>query len=187
MDLVPRGEVAVLGAMIVCLSLWLWANGSVAQNNAQRAEEENDKNAVLQVSDDQLKDEKKMLGAQVQSVSTFLSNRIIWTEYLTQLSHRVPPGMKFVTILGEYELMTGSERNAQKAKRQLIMDLSAMVPRQLSAPREVDRLLSQIREAPVIQRDFPNLTLSTMRITKNLDRGAALRRRPGKFHDHVPA
>ena len=72
-------------------------------------------------------------------MSTFLSNRIVWTEYLTQLSHRVPPGMKFVTILGEYELMTGSERNAQKAKKDLIMDLSAMVPRQLSAPaRSID-------------------------------------------------
>src|SRR5206468_8724832 len=74
-DLIPRGEVAVLCAIIVCLSLWLWARGTVIQNDAQRVEEENDRNVVLKVSDDLLNNEKKALSAQVQSVTAFLSNR----------------------------------------------------------------------------------------------------------------
>ena len=167
--------------MIVCLSLWLWARGTVIQNNAMRIEEENDRNAVLKVSDDLLNSEKKALAAQVQSVTAFLSNRVVWTEYLTQLSHRIPNGMRFVTILGEFELKTGTERNERKAKKNLIMDLSAMVPRSMSAPREVDKLLEFIRSAPVIQRDFPDLKLSTLRISKNLDRGAAALGDPASF------
>jgi len=173
--------VAVLCAIIVCLSLWLWARGTVIQNNAQRVEEENDRNMVLKVSDDLLNNEKKALSAQVQSVTAFLSNRVIWTEYLTQLSHRVPNGMRFVTILGEYELKTGTERNARKAKRGLTVDLSAMVPRSMSAPREVDKLLESIRSAPVIQRDFPDLKLSTLRVSKNLDHNSSAQGDPASF------
>ena len=83
-----------------------------------------------------------------------MSNRIVWTEYLTQLSHRIPPGMKFVSILGEYELKTGSERT-KEGEEGPDHGLSAMVPRQCRR-REVDKLLNQIREAPAIQRDFPD-------------------------------
>ena len=108
-------------------------------------------------------------------------NRIIWTEYLTQLSHRIPNGMKFVSILGEYELKTGSERNARKAKRSLTMDLSAMVPRSMSTPREVDKLIGQIRAAPAIQRDFPDCKLTQLRVTKNLDHNASLIGDPASF------
>jgi hypothetical protein len=173
--------VAVLCAIIVCLSLWLWARGTVIQNNAQRVEEENARNVVLKVSDDLLNSEKKALSAQVQSVTAFLSNRVIWTEYLTQLSHRVPNGMRFVTILGEYELKTGTEKNARKAKRGLTMDLSAMVPRSMSSPEGVYKLLESIRSAPVIQRDFPDLKLSTLRVSKNLDRNASSLGDPASF------
>jgi hypothetical protein len=180
-DLIPRGEVAVLCAIIVCLSLWLWARGTVIQNDALRLEEDNDRNAILKVNDDLLGNEKKQLSAQVTAVTGFLSNRIVWTEYLTQLSHRIPNGMRFVTILGEFELKTGTERNERKAKKNLIMDLSAMVPRSASAPREVDKLLDLIRSAPVIQRDFPDLKLSTLRVSKNLDRGAAALGDPASF------
>jgi len=180
-DLIPRGEVAVLCAIILCLGLWLWGRGTVIQNDALRVEEENTRNPVLKLTDDALNNEKKQLSAQVTSVTGFLSNRIIWTEYLTQLSHRIPTGMRFVTILGEYELKTGTERNERKAKKNLVMDLSAMVPRSVSAPREVDKLLNLIRSAPVIQRDFPDLKLSTLRVSKNLDRGSAGQGDPASF------
>src|SRR5205823_9175911 len=42
-DLVPRGEVAVLGAVIACMALWLWGSGTVALNNVVRVEEDNAK------------------------------------------------------------------------------------------------------------------------------------------------
>jgi hypothetical protein len=115
-DLVPRGEVALLGAVVVCMGLWLWGSGSVAVNNALRAEEDNAKNPVLKVSDEKLKDEKKVLGAEVQAVSAFLNNRVPWTEYLNQLSDRVPPGIKFVSLQGEYEMTTGAEKAESKPK-----------------------------------------------------------------------
>jgi hypothetical protein len=171
-DLVPRGEVAVLGAVVVCMGLWLWGSGTVALNNALRVEEDNAKNAVLHGDDDtKLKEEKKTLAAEVQAVNAFLSNRVVWTEYLNQLSGRVPPGVQFVTFQGDYELITGSEKNEKKAKKQLLLNFSAMVPRDKPTPREVDELLEKVKTAPAIVRDFPNITLSQLRVTKNLDTG----------------
>ena len=171
-DLVPRGEVAVLGAVIACMGLWLWGSGTVALNNAVRVEEDNSKNVILLKSDDaKLKDEKKTLSAEVQAVNTFLSTRIVWTEYLNQLSGRVPPGVHFVTFQGEFELTTGSEKNEKKAKKQLLLNFSAMVPRDKPTPREVDELLQNVKTAPAIVRDFPNIVMTQLRVTKNLDTG----------------
>jgi hypothetical protein len=119
-DLVPRGEVAVLGAVVMCLGLWLWGSGTVAVNNAIRAEEENASNTLLHSGNDaKLKDEKKVLAAEVGAVTVFLNGRILWTEYLNQLSSRVPPGVQFTSFQGDMELKTGTERTERKARRGL--------------------------------------------------------------------
>jgi hypothetical protein len=169
-DLVPKGEISLLCAVIVCLSLWLYARGTIVQNSAIRAEEENRRNSILKVSDDALKDERKRLGAQCSAVHTFLSNRVVWTEYLNQLSRRVPDGIKFTSLQGDYELVTGQEKGEKKLKKGLILNFLTQVPRELSAPKEVDALLENIRSAPVVMRDFPEVTLSTLRVNKNLQR-----------------
>jgi hypothetical protein len=167
-DLVPRGEVAVLAAVVTCMALWMWGVGTVVQDKARRAEEENDRNSVLHIEDAKLKDEKKNLGAQVQAVNTFLNNRVCWTDYLNELSGRVPKGVTFVKLLGEYELQTNAEKE-KKAKKSLQMSFAAVVPPNLSAPPEVDLLMKNIKEAPPITRDFPVVTLSTLRVNKNND------------------
>jgi hypothetical protein len=167
-DLVPRGEVALLGAVVICMGLWLWSVGTIAQNKAVRAEEENAHNALLQVDDGKLKDEKKVLSAQVAAVTTFLNKRVLWTEYLNQLSNRIPPGVKFVTFQGDDELVIPGKGD-KKAKKGLLLNFSATVPRDLSAPPEVDELLEGIRSAPAVLRDFPDVKLSTLRINKSND------------------
>jgi hypothetical protein len=170
-DLVPRGEVAVLFAVIVCMALWLYSQGSTAVNDAIRAEEINGKNSLLSATgeDTKLKEEKKIAGTQVQAVTTFLNNRILWTEYLNQLSGRIPSGVQFVTFQGEYELTTGAERGERKAKKGLMLNFSAMCPRNKPAPPEVDQLLENVKTAPAIVRDFPNVTLTTLRVNKGND------------------
>ena len=168
-DLVPRGEVAVLGAVVTCMGLWMWGVGTVVQNKARRAEEENARNAILKVEDAKLKDEKKNLGAQVQAVNNFLSNRVCWTEYLNEMSGRVPKGVTFVKLAGEYELQSNSEKNEKKPKKSLQMNFAAVVPPNLSAPPEVDQLMANIKSAPPVLRDFPVVTLSTLRVSKNND------------------
>src|SRR5439155_22717595 len=124
-DLVPRGEVAFLGAVVVCMGLWLYGSGSVALNNAVRVEEDNTRNVLLCTGDDtKLKDEKKVLSAEVQAVGTFLNTRVTWTEYLNQFSGRVPAGVQFVTFQGAFEITTGSERGDKKAKKELTLTFS---------------------------------------------------------------
>jgi hypothetical protein len=127
---------------------------------------------MLHASDDsKLKDEKKVLSAEVGAVSAFLGGRTLWTEYLNQLSSRVPPGVQFVTFQGDQELKTGTERSERKARRGLLLSFSTMLPRDKPAPPEIDALLENVRTAPVIVRDFPEVSLSTLRVTKNLGTG----------------
>jgi hypothetical protein len=182
LDLIPRGEVAVLGAVIMCLGLWLWGSGTVVMNDAIRAEEDNSKNVMLQSGDDgKLKDEKKILSAEVQAVSQFLGGRIMWTEYLNQFSGRIPPGVQFVTFQGDMELKTGTEKNERKAKKGLLLNFETMLPRDRPAPPEVDTLLKNIRNAPVVMRDFPEVSLSALRVTKNMDNRKSLSGDPASF------
>jgi hypothetical protein len=61
------------------------------------------------------------------------------------------------------------------------MNFSAMVPRNLSAPPEVDLLMNGIRTAPAIARDFPDVKLSSLRIAKAMDRNAAVLADPATF------
>lgn len=170
-DLVPRGEVAVLGAVVACMGLWLYGAGTVAQNKAIRAEEDNAKNGMLARNEDaKLKDEKKQLSAEVQAVNSFLSNRVVWTEYLSQLSDKVPTGVKMVSFQGQYE-MSGGEKNMKKPKRELLMSFVGNCPRDLPAPPETDQLLAGIRGTAAIIRDFPDIKLSSLRVNKSPDSG----------------
>jgi hypothetical protein len=151
------------------MGLWMWGMGTVVQNKAKRAEEDNDRNAVLRVEDAKLKDEKKVLGAQVQAVNQFLSNRVCWTEYLNEFSGRVPKGVQIVKLLGEYDLQTSADKDPKKIKKSVQMSFAAIVPPNLSAPPEVDQLMANIKSAPPVLRDFPVVTLSTLRVNKNND------------------
>jgi hypothetical protein len=51
------------------------------------------------------------------------------------------------------------------------LNFSAMVPRDKPTPREVDELLQNVKTAPAIVRDFPNIVMTQIRVTKNLDTG----------------
>ena len=130
-----RGETAMMCSVVVRTGLWLWGSGNVAANNAKRAEEENAKNVVLKKSDDEaLKNEKTALTAEVSAVSKFLVNRVDWTDYLTQLSQRLPDGVKIVSIQGDYEMNTGSEKNDKKTKKGLVVVFSTVLAKGVAAP-----------------------------------------------------
>ena len=169
-DLIPRGEVALLGAAVICLALWMWAVGTIAKNKAERVEEDISRSALLKNADDsKLKDEKKRLASEVQAVNGFLQNRILWTEYLSQLSGRIPKGLQMVDFHGEYELQAGMKKNEKKSEPHLMLGFEGMVPRNLSAPAEVDEVLAKIRAAPAIVRDFPEVELAMLRVNKNTE------------------
>jgi hypothetical protein len=85
------------------------------------------------------------------------------------MSGRVPKGVTFVKLAGEYEMQSNSGKNEKKPKKSLQMSFAAVVPPNLSAPPEVDQLMANIKSAPPVLRDFPVVTLSTLRVNKNND------------------
>jgi hypothetical protein len=80
--------------------------------------------------------------------------------------------VQFVTFQGDQELKTGTERNERKAKRGLMLNFSVTLPRDKPAPPEVNVLLENIKTAPVVLRDFPQVNLSTLRVSKTLENGS---------------
>ncbi len=175
-DLVPYGELALLAAAILCSSLWLWSTGNDVIDRATHAEEANARNVVLKASDSQLKNEKKALTSEVQAVSGFLTKRILWTRYVNEISARVPANVRLVQIQGDYELVCGNKKNQKKGKQDFLLDFAASLPKNVSAPPEVDEVLTALRRSPLITHDFPEMQLASLRVSK-------IEHRPGTARD----
>ncbi len=170
-DLIPYGELALMASLVVCSGLWLWSAGNEAQARAKQAEDSNLKNVMLKTEDPKLQQEKTMLSSEVQSVTKFMSNRVQWTEYLNQLSARIPATVNCLQIQGDYEMSTGAEKNEKKLKRSFQVDFMANLAKDVSAPPEVDQVLAGMRQSPVITRDFPEMKLASLRVNKAQKRG----------------
>jgi hypothetical protein len=170
-NLIPYGELAMMASLVVCSGLWLWSAGNEAQARAKHAEDSNLKNVVLKTEDPKLQQEKTMLSSEVQSVTKFMSNRVLWTEYLNQLSARIPPNVNCLQMQGDYEMSTGTEKNEKKLKRSFQVDFTANLAKDVSAPPEVDHVLASLRQSPVITRDFPEMKLASLRVNKTQQRG----------------
>jgi hypothetical protein len=180
-DLVPYGELALMAALVVCSGLWLWSAGNEAQDRAQRVEDSNAKNVVLKTEDSRLMQEKTVLGAEVLSVTKFLSNRVLWTEYVNQIAARVPENVNCLQMQGDYEMSTGTEKNEKKLKRSFQVDFTANLAKDVSAPPEVDQVLASLRQSPVIRRDFPEMRMASLRVNKAQKRGAVDGTDPATF------
>ena len=173
-DLVPYGELAIMAALVVCTGLWLWSAGNDVVARAIRVEQTNTRNAVFKTDDARLTQERTVVGAEVQAVQRFLSNRVTWTEYLNQLSARVPPTVTCASIQGDYELSTGGDKSDARLKKSLTLELTANLPKDVATPPEVDQAIKALRQSQVIRRDFPEINLSTLRVSHSGNRRAGV-------------
>ncbi|MBU4398787.1 MAG: hypothetical protein KKE86_05555, partial [Planctomycetes bacterium] len=108
------------------------------------------------------------LAKKVEAVYKYLDSRILWTEYTRDISVRLPTEAVLSTFTGEWILESG--RKGRKPKKSLLV--RAVVPQTAdgSTPREIDEFLEELRNDPLLQRDFGSVELTDIKRSLSRDR-----------------
>ena len=113
----------------------------------------------------QLERENAELRQKVDAIRQYVDSRLPWTSYVHDFSANIPPHVTLLSFLGQWELGNGSG-NA-RPKRCLVLSASVPIAPNGSMPREIDALLSILRNDPLLKRDFPRIELAGIRRSKS--------------------
>ncbi|MEN6665689.1 MAG: hypothetical protein ABFD85_16990 [Phycisphaerae bacterium] len=122
----------------------------------------------------EIEGQRKTLEEEVQAVRSFVSTRVIWSNYLADLPARLPPNACLVNITGEYEMQITKAKNPRKANQSLTLRGMARFADRGSAPREIDQFLDSLRGVAILKRDFPRLNLVEIKWRKDAASDIAL-------------
>jgi hypothetical protein len=108
--------------------------------------------------------ERKQLLAEVQAVSKFLSTRITWSDYLSDLPTRLPENACLSNIWAVNEMKeTNKKKQGRKAKKSLTLRGVTRFAEGSAAPEEIDAFLESLRNVDLLRRDFPQVELAEIK------------------------
>jgi hypothetical protein len=165
-DIFPWGELALEGALILFMAMFLWRTSDNLDRSYRvvHAEIERHKDFhALPVA--HLERENAELRQKVDAIRQYLDSRLPWTSYMHDFSAHIPAHVTLLSFLGQWELGNGSG-NA-RPKRCLVLSASVPIAPNGSMPREIDALLSILRNDPLLKRDFPRIELAGIRRSKS--------------------
>lgn len=112
----------------------------------------------------QIKNERKRLAANVGAVRRFLRTRVVWSNYLRDLPTRLPSNACLSNVRGVCELKDMSKKK-QKRKTSKLLTLRGITrfEDRDAAPEEIDAFLAGLRNAELLQRDFPRVQLAEIK------------------------
>jgi hypothetical protein len=174
-QLVPRGEAAVLAAVVLSGAAWLWMNLAAVEQKTQWVEQVQQKHRDLaRRSDGDLEKLDRDLLAEVQAVQRFTASRMLWSDLLNQLAERLPADVGLVSLWGEQELAGEKAGAAKKIKQRVLLDMVSSFPIGVSAPPELDRVVLAVQKTPAVADRFPDVQLASLRRDPNRPRGAVV-------------
>jgi hypothetical protein len=164
-DLFPRGELAVQGAMVLCMGLFLNFHMHHLRKSldAVRAEVAR-RDRLAAVPNARLEKEKRELEQQADAVRRFLANRVVWTAYLYELPGRLPEHARLVSLEGKCELPGPSRNGAAPTAPQTSLVLRAVAPTPTGGvvPPEVNELVSALQNDELVQGQFTQVNLGAI-------------------------
>jgi Tfp pilus assembly protein PilN len=161
----PLKRAIVVTIAAVCMGFMMW----------QKIEELNDKyknfkrqNASYEWSHGkrtgEISKERKQLLAEVQAVTKFLSTRVIWSDYLSDLPTRLPTNACLSNIWAVCELKEmNKKKQGRKVKQSLTMRGVTKFDEGVAAPQEIDAFLESLRNVELLRRDFPQVQLAEIK------------------------
>lgn len=156
-DLFPRGELAMQGALLVCMALFLNFTSQHHLRQYRAVDAECRKHPwMLQRTDAELAREKKSLQERLGAISRFVDSRIVWTRYAEDLASDLPAQARLEFFQGVAELRQGKQKTPPK--RQLMIQASLPLAKDGTVPREIDKVLAALRGTSRRQQDFPVLS-----------------------------
>jgi hypothetical protein len=173
-DIFPWGELAVQGALLGAVSLFL--TGTAAEANVQLSEIGIQLKAFSWLKDwDQkkLEAEKKALQERSQSLNAFQNSRIAWSAPLRSIAAAAPESTVITSMSGTATLEGGSKSSPTGSKKQLTVNFSTPMADDGSLPSEIDGFLASLRKDPTLKRNFPLIEVSGLRSNPARQKGRA--------------
>ena len=163
LDIFPWGQVLLQCLVLLAASLFLQDRLAKLRSDeakVRRADAKLRWAAKLPVA--KLDTEKKGLEARIESVRSFLSERVVWSASLRALDAQLTPELTMASVQGFYELESPGS-NTGKPRRSLLLRVTAPIPRTGTLPPEIDAFLRRVRDDPLVKKDFPEVDLSELR------------------------
>jgi hypothetical protein len=160
LDIFPWGQAILQMILLVAATLFAHHRLTEARVDARAAREEDARYAwAAKVPTEKLQEEKKDLEQRAEALRTFLSSRVLWTAHVRDMAARLDPAIVLTSFQGVAELDGGKA----KAKKSLLLKLSAPIQKAGVMPREISGFLRALRDDPLLKRDFPEIEMGDLR------------------------
>lgn len=158
----PKGELAVQLVLVVCLALIMLLHWrGVSQADLPLHIELAKHSWVGSKTQADLTKEQQFLKQRVEAIRKFADSRIVWTKYTADISNRLPEHTTLLLLQGIYELE--DPRSKIPPKKSYMIRAQSPIPSDGSTPKQIDELLTHLRDSPQLQQNFPLVALSDIK------------------------
>ncbi len=151
-----------------CMTFLLWSEAAGLATQCERLERQDVSRAWARpLSTQAIRNERKVLAAEVGAVRKFLATRIIWSDYLRDMPTRLPPNTCLSSLNACCELADmGKKKQKRKANQSMTLRGMARYSERTQTPRDIDMLLESLRHMELLQHDFPLVRLAEIKWRK---------------------
>jgi Tfp pilus assembly protein PilN len=176
MAMFPWKRAIAVAVAVACMGFMMWQKLTGLNNQYNSFKRQN---AEFKWSKGQrtgeISKERKQLLTEVEAISTFLSTRIIWTDYLRDLPTRLPLNACLTNIWGVSEMKEmNKKKQGRKEKRSLTLRGITKFAEGVAAPLEIETFLDSLRNVDLLRRDFPQVQLAEIKWRREGDSEIAM-------------
>lgn len=168
-EIFPWWDLAYASLLVAWLGTTLFAHSMKLEASYMAVRTQSSSHKHLNTGESKnLAKQTENLAKKVEAVYKYLDSRILWTEYTRDVSARLPANAVLRTFTGKWILESG--RAGRKSKKSFLVH--AVVPQAAdgSTPREIDEYLEELRNNPLLQRDFGSVQLTDIKRSMSRDR-----------------
>jgi hypothetical protein len=163
-EIFPWGELISEAAIVLFMGFMLSSHSGEVDAAYAAAKAECADNKILASKNlKELEEEKRDLTKKIEVIHTFLDSRLSWASYMRDISSRLPDNIQITSFQGAWPLEINGKRGGKKS---FTMQAKAILAPDGSVPREVGDFLVSLRNHAMLKRDFPDISVSSIRPNK---------------------
>lgn len=161
-ELFPWSETAMQAVLLLCMGLFLEDRSASARHSYGAVKNKIAEHVWMDgVTEPLLQKEKKELEAKVEAIKRFMGTRVLWTTYTHDIPTRLPANATINGFEGisDLEILGKKKESGVKLKKSFLLRLAAPIKNDGTMPSDIDDFLNQLREHPLLKKDFPLVEL----------------------------
>jgi hypothetical protein len=160
----PWGELAIQGALVGAVSLFLMGTASRADVQLKAVGVELKTFSWLKDQNQtKLDAEKHALRERFKAIDSFRKSRVAWSVPLRKIAGAAPESTIITALAGDSSVETMSRSSSGKKKKQLIINFATPMAGDGALPHEIDGFIAALRAEPTLKRHFPLIEVSGLR------------------------